>query len=149
MPLLPISHYRQHQQSECLAACAAMVLDYLQIPFQYNHLIQLLRIGIAGASFRNLRYLKALGVQISIERGDVDILQAHIQRGLAPIVFVATGELPYWDEPTNHAVVAVGIDDGKVYLNDPAFPDAPQVVPIDEFVLAWIEMDEYYALLQS
>jgi hypothetical protein len=98
-----------------------MVLDYLQIPFQYNHLIQLLRIGIAGASFRNLRYLKTLGVQISIERGDVNSLRDHIQRGLAPIVFVATGELPYWDESTNHAVVAVGIEDEKIYLNDPAF----------------------------
>lgn len=95
MPLLPISHYPQRQQSECLAACAAMVLDFLQIPFQYNHLIQLLRIGIAGASFRNVHFLRTLGVQISIERGDVNVLRDAIQRGLAPIVFVATGELPY------------------------------------------------------
>ncbi len=31
MSLLPISHHQQDQQADCLAACAAMVLSYLQV----------------------------------------------------------------------------------------------------------------------
>lgn len=32
MTLLPVSHRRQQQQADCLAACAAMALDYLLDP---------------------------------------------------------------------------------------------------------------------
>lgn len=31
---------------------------------------------------------------------------------------------------------------GEVHY-DPAFPDAPKQVPIDEFVLAWIDADQF------
>lgn len=31
MILLPVSHQKQRRQSDCLVACAAMVLQYLQI----------------------------------------------------------------------------------------------------------------------
>lgn len=148
MPLLPISHFPQHRQTECLAACAAMVLHYLQVPFRYDHLVKLLRIGQAGASFRNLRYLERLGIRVSIKRGEVDVLRSCIQNGMPPIVFVATSELSYWQEQTSHAVVAIGVDDHKIYLNDPAFANSPQVVTIDEFALAWLGMDEFYATIR-
>ena len=59
MTLLSVSHYQQHQQAECLVACAAMVLDYLQVPVSYERLVKLLRIGPAGAPFRNLRFLES------------------------------------------------------------------------------------------
>jgi ABC-type bacteriocin/lantibiotic exporter with double-glycine peptidase domain len=70
MTLLPVSHRQQRQQAECLAACAAMVLDYLQVPASYEQLVKLLRIGPAGAPFRNLRYLESLvGLSVLIRRG--------------------------------------------------------------------------------
>ena len=63
------------------------------------------------------------------------------------IVFVRTGDLPYWSYATSHAVVVVGIDDDNVYLNDPYFEKAPQRVSHDEFLLAWSEFDYTYAVI--
>jgi ABC-type bacteriocin/lantibiotic exporter with double-glycine peptidase domain len=91
MTLLLVSHYQQRQQAECLAACAAMVLDYVQVPVSYERLLRLLRIGPAGAPFRNLRYLEALGLSVLIERGEIATLQSHLERGLPPLAFVDTG----------------------------------------------------------
>lgn len=34
-PLLPVLHRPQIDQADCLAACVAMVLNYLQIPVNY------------------------------------------------------------------------------------------------------------------
>jgi ABC-type bacteriocin/lantibiotic exporter with double-glycine peptidase domain len=148
MSLLPISHHQQDQQADCLAACAAMVLSYLQVSATYKTLIKRLRIGYAGAPFRNLRYLESLGVSVDIRQGRLDMLRLHLKKGIPPIVFVATQELSYWNEGTNHAVVVVGIDEKSIYLNDPHFADAPQSVSIAEFDLAWFEMEEYYALIE-
>ena len=47
MPWLPISHQRQRQMADCLAACAATVLVYWQQPVAYDDLRKLLRIGHA------------------------------------------------------------------------------------------------------
>jgi hypothetical protein len=38
-----------------------------------------------------------------------------------------------------------GYDDTHLHLNDPAFASAPQTVQLDEFMLAWSEMDYAYA----
>lgn len=148
MPWLPISHQPQRQQADCLVACAAMLLDYWQQPVAYDDLLKLLRVGPAGAPFRNLRYLETVGVSVLIEQGNLDTLRSLLTRKLPPIVFVATQELSYWTEATQHAVVIAGMDDLHVHLYDPAFSDAPCTIPIDEFALSWLEMDEFYALIQ-
>ena len=148
MPLLPISHQQQRQPAECLAACAVMLLDYWQRPTDYDTLLKVLQIGYAGAPFRNLHYLEALGASVFIEQGQLETLRSLLARKLPPIIFVSTQDLSYWDEVTQHAVVVAGIDETHVYLHDPAFSDAPKTVTIDEFMLAWLEMDEFYALIQ-
>lgn len=58
--------------------------------------------------------------------GTLDDLKQHIALGKPCIVFLDTAQLPYWSEGTFHAAVVVGIDDTHVYLNDPAFDQAPQ-----------------------
>jgi uncharacterized protein YvpB len=60
---------------------------------------------------------------------------------------VQTIELPYWSEPTDHALVVTGLDKTSIYLNDPAFANAPIQVPHGDFDLAWLERDEMYATL--
>lgn len=57
-------------------------------------------------------------------------------------------ELSYWTEATQHAVVIAGMDDLQVHLYDPAFSDTPCTIPIDEFALSWLKMDEFYTLIQ-
>jgi hypothetical protein len=59
-----------------------------------------------------------------------------------------TGDLPYWSANLRHAVLVVGYDDVAVYLNDPAYPVAPQSVGWGDFMLAWSEFDYRYALLE-
>lgn len=148
MPSLAISHRPQRQQAECLAACAAMVLDHLNIKLNYDKLLKVLQIGPAGAPFRNLYLLQSFGLSVLIEQGQIETLRTYLQQNVPPIVFVATQELSYWVETTNHALVVVDIDDHSVYVNDPSFTDAPKVISIAEFELAWLEMDEFFAVIQ-
>ncbi|MBV7337629.1 hypothetical protein KFU94_57255 [Chloroflexi bacterium TSY] len=68
MTLLSVLHRKQQQSADCLAACAAIVLDYLQIPVQYDRLLRQLRVEYFGSLFRNLHYLESLGVYISFDR---------------------------------------------------------------------------------
>jgi ABC-type bacteriocin/lantibiotic exporter with double-glycine peptidase domain len=148
MTLLPVSHRRQKQPSDCLAACAAMVLDYLLVPVNYSQLIGLLNVDAVGAPFRNLRYLHSLGLSVTVAEGNIETLQTQLDTGLPVIVAVATIELPYWDEATDHAVVVIGMDEQQVYINDPDRVSSPQVVSLAEFELAWLEKDYLYACVQ-
>ncbi|MCI0580001.1 MAG: peptidase C39 family protein [Chloroflexi bacterium] len=148
MTLLPVSHRRQKQQADCLAVCAAMVLDYWHVPITYKRLARLLRVDAIGAPFRNLRHLRPLGLSILIEEGNLQALRGHLENGWPPIVAVDTAQLPYWDEATDHAVVVVGMDEQQVYINDPNTGDSPQIVSLAEFELAWLEKDYLYAVIR-
>jgi len=37
---------------------------------------------------------------------------------------------------------------GTPFVNDPAFDDAPQVIPLEHFLLAWSEFDYEYAVIR-
>jgi ABC-type bacteriocin/lantibiotic exporter with double-glycine peptidase domain len=75
MILLPVSHQPQQRQADCLAACARMVLHYLQVPVDYQRLTRLLRLDAIGIPFRNLQHLESLGLEIRITEGDMLKLQ--------------------------------------------------------------------------
>jgi len=148
--LLPVHHFPQHQTDECLAACAAMVLAYIGTPKPYNRLLKVLNIRDFGTSFFNLRSLTQLGVMVGIAEGNLDRLYTELSRNHPCIVPVQTAELPHWNKVrSEHAVVVVGIDSRSVYLNDPELPDAPVEVPLGDFDLAWLERDEFYAVLTA
>jgi len=103
----------------------------------------------AGLPAPRLTRLERYGVQVTIQQGNqADLLQA-IDQNVPPIVFVRTAQLPYWDIDTQHAVLVSGYDGPDLLLNDPAFPDAPWRVSADEFMLAWDEFDNTYALLTA
>lgn len=148
MSSLPVSHKEQSQQSDCLAACAVMVLDYIGIDASYDELLELLQIGEYGALYGNLRHLEELGAKVLIARGELDSLHSCIERDLPPIVFVDTVELSYWNAASYHAVVVIGIEGNQIFVNDPAFADAPRKISVDEFMLAWIGMEQFYALIE-
>jgi len=97
MSLLAVSHWKQRRQADCLVACAAMVLEYLQVPASYDRLTRLLRTMPIGTFFRNLRYLEAaLGLSVTVGYGDLQILETHLETGLPIIVSVNTKMLSYW-----------------------------------------------------
>jgi len=148
MPLLSVSHRQQRQQSDCLAACASMVLEYLNIRADYTRLLRLLRVGPIGTAFGNLIELRKLGVVVLIQNGTNADIKRFLVSGLPVIVFLDTAELAYWKyEHTDHAAVVIGMDEQKVQLNDPEFREAPQVCSMGEFELAWLEKDNLLAVI--
>ena len=146
--ILPVPHVSQRQQGECLAACAAMMLLYLGRPTNYDQLLKLLRIKAdIGAPISNVRRLERLGVDVAYRQGSLSDLHNHLDNSQPCLTPVQTGELPYWDDDTLHAVVVTGLDNDNIYLNDPAFPNAPLRVSGGDFDLAWLARDEYYAVI--
>jgi ABC-type bacteriocin/lantibiotic exporter with double-glycine peptidase domain len=146
---LPVLHQQQRELGECLAACAAMVLAYLDAPISYEHLSALLQIKQqVGAPSFNIRNLEQVGIRVVYKRGTLVELHDQLANNRPCIAFVKTGELSYWGQDDNdHAVVVVGLDAEFVYLNDPDFAEAPYRVSHGDFELAWQERDEYYATL--
>ncbi|MEZ4657648.1 MAG: papain-like cysteine protease family protein [Caldilineaceae bacterium] len=63
------------------------------------------------------------------------------------IVSVDTGELPYWPQAADHAIVVVGMDNDTVIVQDPAFENPYIAIPVGDFDLAWLAKDERYAVL--
>ncbi len=149
MPIiLPIPHILQKTQADCLAVCAAMILAYLNKPVPYDQLLVLLNIQWFGAPFNNILNLEEAGVHVLCQQGSLDDLEKHLADGEPVITAVFTGELSYTDEATNHAVVVVGIDGHYVYINDSAITQTPIPVPKGEFDLAWLDRNEWYAVIK-
>jgi hypothetical protein len=44
-------------------------------------------------------------------------------------------------------MVLLGLSSDAAYVNDPAFDDAPQSIPLDHLLLAWSEFDYEYAVI--
>lgn len=148
MNLLLISHRQQSQQADCLAACTAMLLEYLHVPVQYENLLRLLNVRSFGASLFNLRNLQKLGLSVVIEEGHFSDLQFYLNMGLPVIVAVSTAELTsYWMDSTDHVVIVIGIDTDSVYIHDPVLSSAPQIVALQEFESAWLDQDYWYAVI--
>jgi ABC-type bacteriocin/lantibiotic exporter with double-glycine peptidase domain len=125
-----------------------MVLIYMGRSVAYKRLLKLLRIKSGlGTLASNVRRLEALNLQVIHQQGTFEKLHEHLQQDHPSIAFIYTGELSYWPEGVNHAVVVVGLDDRNIHVNDPAFPTGPLKVDRGEFDLAWLEWDESYAVL--
>jgi len=124
-----------------------MVLDHLGVSADYDRLLRLLGVQPYGAPGSRLNNLADLGVYVRYARGTLDELLDYLARGQPCIVLVRTDQLPYWTCATDHAVLVVGFDEQAVYVNDPAFEQAPQCVPRADFELAWLEFDYRYAVI--
>ena len=145
--LLSIPHHPQHSDGDCLAACAAMVLEHLGVSVDYHRLLRLLDVKPYGTPGSHLKNVSDLGVNVSYALGTLQELLEYLADGKPSIVLVRTGQLPYWDYATDHAVVVVGFDEEAVYVNDPAFERAPQRIPQADFELAWMAFDYRYAVI--
>jgi len=124
-----------------------MVLGFWQIAYPLAQLRRLLEvIPDVGAPAFNVRNLERLGLRVEYRQGTLGVLHAHLDSGQPPIVFVRTGELPYWDTDVNHALVLTGMDGACVLVNDPFFAKAPISIPPGDFDLAWLEHNEMYEM---
>ena len=126
-----------------------MVLTYLGVSFRYSRLLELLQVQPFGTPGHDLRFLDRLGINIVYRDGDMLTLVDYLTSGLPCIVLVKTDFLSYWQYPSDHAVVVIGLENEKVYLNDPAFAEHPIKVTHAEFELAWMEVDYRFGVLTT
>ncbi|MFN8486511.1 MAG: C39 family peptidase [Caldilineaceae bacterium] len=151
MLLSNFRHRRQQHRSDCLVACADMVLNHLGLSIGYDRLAKLLRAGESFTPFSRLRYLESLGLFLEAgERGDLSIFTTYIALGLPIIVGVKTLNWSHWGTIiTDHAVVVIGIDQehDTIYINDPFFVNAPIEMSLIEFEIGWEEKDRQYAII--
>lgn len=151
MLLLGIKHRQQASEADCLAACAEVVLNYLGIRKAYIELLRLLETSNEGTFFPNLKRIETFGLFVEINRwGEAELFEHYIGLGLPIIVGVKTLYWEHWDGyVTEHAVIVVGIDrdNDVIYINDPAFSEAPLKMSLVEFEIGWIERDRQYAVI--
>lgn len=145
--LLPVPHYQQSDSGRCLPACTRMVLAFLGYQISEDELASLLGTQYFGTPAPNLSHLLRLGFHVLYEATTLETVQRYLAEGTPCLVFVQTGDLPYWSENTGHVVVAIGIQDEVIFVNDPALPVAPQKIPLDYFLLAWSEFDHRFAVI--
>jgi ABC-type bacteriocin/lantibiotic exporter with double-glycine peptidase domain len=147
--LLPVDHIPQRTGGDCLAACVAMVLAYLEAPIDYERILKLMGIDPdLGAPFFRIQVLDQEGITSVFGQGALADLFTFLANGWPCIVPLMTGDLPHWLQvDTGHAIVVIGMGEDSIYLNDPAFTSAPIQVPLGDFELAWIERDCQYVVL--
>ena len=125
-----------------------MVLEFFGHTLSEAQLARQLGTQEFGTPAPNLHRLDRLGFSVIYESVTLTTVQTTLAAGIPCLVFVFTGDLPYWNENTAHVMVVVGIDDEAIYVNDPAFDMAPQNIPIDYFLLAWSEFDHRCAIIR-
>jgi ABC-type bacteriocin/lantibiotic exporter with double-glycine peptidase domain len=135
--LLNVPHYKQEFNYSCIAASARMVLALHGRIVAESELRQLLDTQPAGTRARSLESLASLGFEVHLDSASLTNLREALAAGLAPIVFVDTGNLDNWEVDCAHVAVLVGIDDEAVYFNDPFFDSAPQRTLLPHFLQAW------------
>jgi ABC-type bacteriocin/lantibiotic exporter with double-glycine peptidase domain len=146
--LLDVPHLLQAEPGWCLPACVGMVTAYWQQPLLQDDVARWLGTREVGTPASRVRRLERRGFDTVYKTGSLSELKAWLAQGVPCIVFVRTGDLPYWQVDTRHAVVLVGLDATNVHLCDPGVDDAPVAVSIDAFMLAWSYSDYTYATLR-
>jgi hypothetical protein len=132
-----------------------MVLAYISISRSQEVLGQIMGTQLPiGTPRANIKKLASLQLTVTYTHGLLEDIQQWLNQNIPIIVFLDAGELPHWHNydftqriVIPHAVVAVGVDDQIIYLMDPALDSGPTPTPIGDFMLAWDEMDNYYATL--
>lgn len=151
--LLPIKHLPQKDPVGCLAACSQMALAHIGVrrtQRQLNRLFGLSAMGVPMSKVTKLHQHKfwRRTINVTYQSGNEQYVMKQIDQNLPVILFVHTAELrSYWQRDTQHAVLCVGYGDNYVYLNDPAFKDAPKRIIWDELMLAWLEFNYMCAVI--
>lgn len=148
--LLDVPYSSQLAHGYCLPACAQMALAYLGIEHSQEALARTLDIiENFGVPASHLLKLRSRDVFVVYEtEGSIQILDHWLKEQTPVITFVRTNLLAYWQgQVAQHAVLVVGLEDPYIYLLDPAKTSDVIPVHVDEFLLAWDEMEFSYAVI--
>lgn len=147
---LPVPHRLQKEDGYCLPACVEMVLAYIGIYQSQEKIGKKLglrpRLGVPGFKIKELDSRQLI---TTYAEGTLSEIALSLQKQVPVIALVQAGELPHWlGVQSQHAVVVVGIQEQNMAILDPAVETHPIGVPIGDFMLAWLEMDNRYATIQ-
>ena len=149
---LAVLHRRQETSAGCLPACAQMILNYLGIERSQTELARLMGTHPqAGTPYSYITRLRSSEINVAYQKASgPDDLSLWLNRQLPAIAFVQMRELPHWQGHwSQHAVVVVGLDQIAVHILDPAASGLVIAVPVNDFMLAWEEMDLAYAVIAT
>lgn len=145
--LLPVPHFEQSRDGMCLPACVRMILQYWGYQASETEIARHVETKSFGTAITNVIRIRRLGYQVNFGSLTQVQLETYLISGKPVIARVWADMLDYWDAATSHVVVVVGFDDKYIYLNDPAFAEAPRRVLWDGFLAAWAEFDETAAAI--
>ena len=143
----PARHYRQSSPGACLPACVRMVLATLGDERAEADWAALLDSYDFGTPSHRVKLLVQAGYQVEYGRFSLNQLQASLDRGLCPIVFVRADLLPWADFSGFHALVLIECTPTDVALLDPAQDRGPTWLSKDGFLIAWEEFDCLAAII--
>ena len=147
MPSLNVPYLQQGEAGWCLPACVAMVAAYWQQPLAQADIVRWLETRGVGTPASRIERLAQRGFEVIYRTGSLAELEAWLAQSVPCILFLRTGELPYWEVDTPHAVVLVGLEADGAYLLDPAVETAPVKVSPGDLMLAWSYFEYTYAAL--
>jgi len=124
-----------------------MVLAFFGEHRSEDELSKLLKTTIFGTPISNIRFVQYWGYRVDLGSFSAENLKSFLQEGKPVIARVWTVMLDDWTMDTSHVVVVIGFDETHVYMNDPAFADAPRRVLWDGFLAAWEEFDQTSAVI--
>src|SRR5689334_2708620 len=110
MPLLNIPHIQQTRDGWCLPACIAMVSAYWQRPLLQDDVALWLGATGVGVPASRIQLLTRRDWDVVYRTGSVQDLTEWLGKETPCILFVRTGDLPYWNLDTPHAVVLGAIE---------------------------------------
>jgi len=96
IPPLNAPHREQTQSSDCLPACAQMVLAYLGLPSTQDRLARELDVRPPlGAPASSVIRLRSDVLDVTFTSGSLNDLRSHLAQGHPPTVFVQVGEIAF------------------------------------------------------
>ena len=147
MPWLNVPHLQQSEPGWCLPACVAMVTSFWQQPLLQDDIAHWLGVRGIGVPANRIQQLARHGFKVFYGTGSLAELQTWLAQGVPSILFIRTGEFPYWQVDTPHAVVLTGLEGESAYLLDPGVETSPVTVSVGDLMLAWSHFDYTYAVL--
>ncbi len=147
MPWLNVPHLQQTEMGWCLPACVAMVAAYWRQPLLQADVARWLDTHAIGTASSRIQRLERRGFQVMYQVGSLAELEMWLAQDVPCILFLRTGELPYWQLDTPHAVVVAGLEADRAYLFDPAVEAAPVTAALGDLLLAWSHTDYTFAVL--
>jgi len=127
-----------------------MALAYWGIKYSQQKISRILKLRAGlGVPAPNITLLRSPQIDVYYTIGaSLDNILQWLQAAIPIIAFVQAGELPHWRGiKSQHAVLVVGVEDGELLVHDPGLDHGPVIVPLDDFLLAWDEMDTRCAII--